>query len=60
MLTPPKAIPNAICGIRIGVFQRKIKLANFEKLLTDSYFSLPKTVVQTLDITTIFPKKAFP
>jgi hypothetical protein len=56
MLTLPTAIPNAIGGIDIDMFKRKIKLENFEKLMIDSCSSLPKAVVQTLDITAIFPR----
>ncbi len=59
MLIFPIAIPNAIGGVVvIGIFKRKIKLQNFEKLMIDSYFSLPKAIAQTLDITAIFPKRS--
>jgi hypothetical protein len=58
MLTLPIAIPNAIGGIDIDIFKRKIKLENFEKLMIDSYSSLPKAAVQTLDIMAIFPKRS--
>jgi hypothetical protein len=58
MLTLPIAIPNAIGGVASGIFKRKIKLQNFEKLMIDSYSSLPKAIAQTLDITAIFPKRS--
>jgi hypothetical protein len=57
ILTLPIAIPNDIGGVAIGIFKRKIKLENFEKLMIDSYFSLPKAIAQTLDITAISPKR---
>jgi len=58
MLTLLIAIPNATGGVASGIFKRKIKLQNFEKLMIDSYSSLPKAITQTLDITAIFPKRS--
>jgi hypothetical protein len=58
MLTLPIAIPNSIDGVASGIFKRKIKLQNFEKLMIDAYSSLPKAIAQTLDITAIFPKRS--
>jgi hypothetical protein len=57
MLTFQIAIPNAIGVIVIGILERKIKLANFEKIIIDSDSSLPKAVVLTLDISSIFSKE---
>jgi hypothetical protein len=51
-------LPNAIGGVAIGIFKKKIKLKNFEKLMIDSYSSLPKAIAQILDIAAIVPRRS--
>ena len=52
----PIPIPFGISGI--DSLQGNIKFENFEKVRVDSNFSIPKAVVQTLYITTVFENKA--